>query len=42
MIDLLIKNANLPDGRQSVDIAIDDGIIAEVSPHIEFKLKIVL
>jgi cytosine deaminase len=35
MLDLLIKNANLPDGRQNVDIAIDKGFIAEVGSGIE-------
>ena len=35
MIDLLIKNANLPDGRQNVDIAIDNGLIVEVDPGIQ-------
>jgi cytosine deaminase len=34
MIDLLIKNANLADGRQDVDIAIDKGVIVEVGPGI--------
>jgi cytosine deaminase len=34
MLDLLIKNANLPDGRTGVDIAIQDGRIAEVAAHI--------
>jgi cytosine/creatinine deaminase len=34
MIDLLICNANLPDGREKVDIAVNNGRIAEVAPHI--------
>jgi cytosine/creatinine deaminase len=34
MIDLLIRNANLPDGRENVDIAVGDGRIAEVAPRI--------
>src|SRR4030095_12025291 len=34
MIDLLIRNANLPDGREKVDIAVNNGRIAEVAPHI--------
>jgi cytosine deaminase len=35
MIDLLIRNANLPDGREGVDIAIENGAIVEVGPRIE-------
>jgi cytosine/creatinine deaminase len=35
MLDLLIRNANLPDGRTGVDIAIQAGRIAEVAAHIE-------
>ena len=32
MIDLLLRGANLPDGRKGVDIAVKDGRIAEVGP----------
>jgi len=35
MFDVLIKNANLPDGREGIDIAIKDGKIVEVAPGIE-------
>src|SRR5215475_14008618 len=35
MLDLLIKNANLPDGRTGVDIAIQDGRIAEVAASVK-------
>ncbi len=35
MLDLLIKNANLPDGRTGVDIAVDKGRIVEVGPRLE-------
>ena len=34
MIDLLIRNANLPDGRKKIDIAVSNGRIAEVAPQI--------
>lgn len=34
MFDVLIKNANLPDGREGIDIAIAGGRIAEVGPNI--------
>ena len=34
MLDLLIKNANLPDGRAGIDIAIQAGRIVEVAAHI--------
>lgn len=35
MIDLIIRNANLPDGRSGVDIAIDKGKILEIETQIE-------
>lgn len=35
MFDLLMQNANLPDGRQGVDIAIREGRIVEVANNIE-------
>jgi cytosine deaminase len=35
MIDLLIRNANLPDGREGIDIAVENGAIVEVGPHLE-------
>ncbi len=34
MIDLLIRNANLPDGQKGIDIAIQNGCITEVGPKI--------
>ena len=37
MLDLLIKNANLPDGRTGVDIAVDKGRIVEVGPQVEVQ-----
>ena len=35
MLDLIIRNANLPDGRKGIDIAINDGKIAEIDYQIE-------
>ena len=35
MLDLIIHNANLPDGREGVDIAIEKGSIVSVEPHID-------
>src|SRR4249920_246293 len=35
MIDLLIRNASLPDGRSGIDIAVQAGRIAEVAPNIQ-------
>ena len=35
MLDLLVRNANLPDGRRGIDIAVADGRIAEVAPGIQ-------
>jgi cytosine deaminase len=34
MLDLLVKNANLPDGRIGVDLAVRDGRFVEVAPAI--------
>ena len=34
-LDLILRNANLPDGRRGVDVAVADGRIAEVAPAIE-------
>ena len=34
MIDLLIRNANLPDGREKIDIAVNNGRIVEVELRI--------
>src|SRR6476619_3839040 len=34
MLDLIVRNAGLPDGRQSVDIACAKGRIVEVAPRI--------
>jgi len=34
MLDLLIKNANLPDGRAGIDIAVQNGRIVEVAPNV--------
>ncbi|MBB3561037.1 cytosine deaminase [Rhizobium sp. BK512] len=35
MFDLIIRNANLPDGRNGIDIAIEKGKIVEVAARIE-------
>lgn len=34
MLDLMIRNANLPDGRKGIDIAIDKGSIVEAGPNL--------
>lgn len=39
MLDLLIKNANLPDGRTGVDVAIQDGRIAEIAARIQGTVR---
>lgn len=39
MLDLLIRNVNLPDGRRGVDIAVANGCIVEVGPNIEAKAQ---
>jgi cytosine/creatinine deaminase len=35
MLDLLIRGANLPDGREGIDIAVKDGRIAELGPALK-------
>ena len=35
MLDLLIHNASLPDGRSPMAIAVHEGRIAEVAPVID-------
>ena len=37
MLDLIVRGANLPDGRTGIDIAVRDGRIAEVGPSIKAK-----
>ncbi len=39
MFDLIIRNANLPDGRKSIDIAVKDGKIATVEAKITAEAK---
>ncbi len=36
-MDLVIRNATLPDGRQGVDVAIEHGRIADVAPALQAK-----
>jgi cytosine deaminase len=36
-MDLVIRHANLPDGRRDIDIAIDRGRIVEVAPALQAK-----
>ena len=35
MLDLIIRGANLPDGRQGIDIAIEGGKIVKVGPALD-------
>ena len=37
MLDLVIRNANLADGREGIDIAIDNGRIVDVGPGLEVQ-----
>ena len=39
MFDLIIRNANLPDGRKGIDIAVKDGKIAAVEAKITAEMK---
>lgn len=42
MLDLIIRNGNLPDGRTGVDIAVQDGRIAEIAPGIAGEAREIL
>ncbi|MGD8445950.1 MAG: amidohydrolase family protein, partial [Desulfobacterales bacterium] len=37
MFDLIVRNANLPDGRTGIDIAIANGLIADVAARLNAK-----
>jgi len=37
MLDLIIRNANLPDGRTGLDIAVNNGLIADVAPALDVR-----
>ena len=39
MLDLLLRNATLPDGRREMDIAVKDGRIAEVAKEIDAEAR---
>lgn len=39
MFDLIIRNANLPDGRKGIDIAVKDGKIAAIEASIPVETK---
>lgn len=39
MFDLIIRNANLPDGRKGIDIAVEDGKIAAIEASIAAEAK---
>ncbi|MEJ2730845.1 MAG: amidohydrolase family protein [Deltaproteobacteria bacterium] len=37
MLDLIIRNVNLPDGREGMDIAVENGRVVEVGPKIDAR-----
>ena len=37
MLDLIIRNANLPDGQKGIDIAVENGSIVEVGPKLDVQ-----
>ena len=39
MFDLIIRNANLPDGRSGIDISVADGKIADVTPSLDARAQ---
>ncbi len=42
MLDLLVRNAALPDGRAGIDIACEKGRISEVAPQIKAEARAVI
>jgi cytosine deaminase len=38
-LDLILRQANLPDGRGPVDVAVRDGRIAEIAPRVEARAR---
>ena len=42
MLDLLVKNASLPDGRTGMSVAVRDGRIAEVAPGLDAPAREVI
>ena len=42
MFDLIVRNANLPDGRSGIDIAVQGGTIAAVAPGIVAEAREVI
>ena len=39
MLDLIVRNANLPDGRKGLDIAVQDGRIVAVMPAVDAEAE---
>jgi cytosine deaminase len=39
MLDLIVRNANLPDGRRGIDIAVQGGRIREMAPAIDARAR---
>jgi cytosine deaminase len=39
MLDLIVRNGNLPDGRMGFDIAVKDGVIVDVAVSLKAKAK---
>ncbi len=39
MLDLIIRNANLPDGREGMDIAVANGLIVEVAAGLDVQAQ---
>mgnify|MGYP000544286955 CR=1 FL=1 len=37
MLDLIIRNANLPDGRTGIDIAVANGSIVDTGSHLDAR-----
>ena len=42
MFDLIVQNANLPDGRRGIDIAVKGGRVAAVGPRITAEAREVI
>jgi cytosine deaminase len=39
MIDLILRNANLQDGTEHIDVAIDDGVLIDRGPELDYPAR---
>jgi hypothetical protein len=41
MLDLIVRNATLADGRRGIDVGVQAGRIEAVEPHLATRLKVI-